>query len=68
MEVLAFLSMNAHTFDKYAERFGLKGEKVGRNVYYNREDVLAFDNTLADGVESAIKYIERKTGKKVQLV
>lgn len=67
-QVRAFLGLSQHTFDRYAERFGLPCKRSGRTVLYNREDVEQLKVLLDDTVRVAILTIEAKTGKKVKLV
>lgn len=67
-EVRAYLGLPQHTFEKYAERLGLSGKRVGRKVLYDRHEVEKMKSFLDDTVRIAILTIEKKTGKKVKLV
>ncbi len=57
------------TFKKYAERFGVRGKRVGRCTYFRKDEVQRMRVALKDdNVDILIQAIEMRTGKKVKLV
>ena len=67
-EAVELLGVWPPAFRRYAERFGIKGQRVGTRNYFVREEVEHLNMALKDNVDILIKALEYRTGKKVQLV
>ena len=67
-EAKDFLGMHFETFRRYAERFGIKGERQGRCLYYKRTDIEHLDKALQSRVPTLIRLLEELTGCQVNLI
>lgn len=67
-EAINFLGCQPHTFYRYIERLNIQGIVFGKYTYYHRNDIKILDKFLAGIVPTLIVFLERQTGKKVQLI
>ena len=67
-EAMELLGMYQNTFDRYAARFGIKSEKVGRCALYDRQKVEEMRNAFENEAAILISRLEKITRKKVKLV
>ncbi|MGM9687159.1 MAG: hypothetical protein ACI3YI_13200 [Bacteroidaceae bacterium] len=67
-EVLIYLEMDAITFNRYAERLGIKGQRKGKYVFFKRPEIEKMKDFLDGYTKLLIKQIEKRSGKKVKLV
>ena len=68
-KAVEMLGVYPPTFRRYAERFGIRGQRCGTYSYYKIEDIENLNKALnVYSVDILIKAIEYRTGKIVQLI